>query len=96
MKKVSIIGLILISILLQGCGSEPAYPFSQPFENIERIDIIEASSYKFTPRNQLCNLDAIVTVERDQWSDFISDLKKYLVIDTFLTQQERSAGMQYE
>ena len=76
MKKISIIGLILIIILLQGCGSEPAYPFSQPFENIERIEIIEVSSYAFTPRNQLCNLDAIVTVERDQWSDFISDFKK--------------------
>ena len=76
MKKVSIIGLILISILLQGCRSEPVYPFSQPFENIERIEIIEEPPYKFTPQNQLHNLDAIVTVERDQWSDFISDFKK--------------------
>ena len=76
MKKVSIIGLILICILLQGCRSKAVYPFSQPFENIERIEIIEDPPYRFISQNELYYLDAIVTVEREQWSDFISDFKE--------------------
>ena len=85
MKKVLVIGLLLLSILFQGCKKEPEYQFSQPFENIERIDIIEEPPYVSTPKNKLCKLDAIVTVESDQWDEFLSDLKKYLTLDTFLT-----------
>lgn len=76
MKKVVIMGLILAIVLFQGCGAEHQYPFSQPFENIERIDIIHEPPYETIPRRELCNLDAVVTIESDQWGDFISDFKE--------------------
>ena len=76
MKIAVIIGLILVIMLFQGCSVEHQYSFSQPLENIEQIDIIHEPPYETIRLKDLCNLDAVVTIESDQWSEFISDFRE--------------------
>lgn len=76
MKRVILVSLMLISIilLLTVCDRTDKYTLSQPYENVEKVEIVYVANDNILVKGFYDAIKPVCTLDEEQWSAFFEDL----------------------
>ena len=75
MKRSVFLVFMCCLLLLCSCNNRQ-YSFGQKSENIKSIDIIYVSPYKIYSNESYAQFEAIATIDRTAWDDFIQAFRE--------------------